>query len=283
MKPVNCNYRLANYHSHTTRCQHAVGAEEEYVRRAIDSGFEILGFADHSAWPYRSNFVAGMRMHISQLDDYVTTVKALREKYMEKIRIHLGMECEAFGEFYPWLEEIRAEKGFDYFILGNHYDTSDERGGEYFGNCSTPQSARRYLEATISGMESGLFVYLAHPDLFLNRYPRFDGEARAISQELCRAAKALDMPLEYNLLGRRRNPGARARGCVGYTSREFWEIAAENGNKAIIGVDAHAPADLDCVGVYQQVRGELRQMGIEVLDVLSEVEGITDNINGNIA
>ena len=283
MKAYDTNFRLANYHSHTPRCQHAVGSEEAYVRQAISSGFEILGFADHSAWPYKSDFVANMRMHIRELDGYVDTVRSLKEKYAGKIHIHLGMECEAFEEFYPWLRQIREEKGFDYFILGNHYDTSDERGGQYFGACTTPESARRYLETTVSGMESGLFAYLAHPDLFLNRYPHFDREARAVSLELCRAAKALNMPLEYNLLGRRRNPGAKARGCVGYTSREFWEVAAEVGNRAIIGVDAHAPADLDCADVYRQVRKELHQMGIEVLEVLDEVEGGSGAINGNIA
>lgn len=283
MKPADQSFRLANYHSHTPRCQHARGTEEAYVRQAIASGFEILGFADHSAWPYRSSFVANMRMHISQLDGYVATVKALRENYAGKICIHLGMECEAFGEFYAWLREIREEKGFDYFILGNHYDTSDERGGAYFGRCTTPRCARRYLETTVSGMESGLFVYLAHPDLFLNAYPRFDRDALEVSRELCRAAKALNMPLEYNLLGRRRNPGARAMGCVGYTSREFWEVAAQEGNRAIIGVDAHEPGALNCARDYVQVRLELQQMGIEVLDVLDQVEGSSGTISGNIA
>lgn len=267
------DFRLANYHSHTTRCMHAVGAEEQYVLQAIDAGFEILGFADHSAWPYKSDFVADMRMHISELDGYVATVKALREKYADKIRIHLGMECEAFPEFYPWLREIREAMGFDYFILGNHYDTSDENHGPYFGKCTEAKHAYRYMETTIAGMESGLFLYLAHPDLFLHRYPEFDAAARSVCRELCEAAKRLDMPIEYNILGHKRQPGSRSRGFVGYTSPEFWEIAAETGNRAILGVDAHAPEDLDCLNTYLSIREKLTGMGIEVLDVLDEVDG----------
>ena len=49
MANVPEKFTLANYHTHTTRCQHARGTEEEYVLQAIDTGFEILGFADHSA------------------------------------------------------------------------------------------------------------------------------------------------------------------------------------------------------------------------------------------
>lgn len=265
-------FRLANYHSHTPRCLHATGAEEEYVRAAIDCGYEILGFADHTPWPYRSDFVASMRMRLSELDGYVKAVRALGEKYAGRIDVHLGLECEAFPEFYPWLAEIRREKGIDYLILGNHYDTNDERGGIYFGRCARPQQIRRYVETTIHGMESGLFVYLAHPDLFLECYPRFDEDAKRACRELCETAKRLNMPLEYNLLGLQRNLRARMLGNVGYTSREFWEIAAETGNRAIIGVDAHAPRQLDCVKTYRKTREKLHQMGVEVLDTLEEIK-----------
>ena len=273
MNSRSTDFRLANYHAHTTRCQHARGTQEEYVLQAISAGFEILGFADHSAWPYKSDFVANMRMRLDELDGYVAEVKRLREAYAGRIRIHLGMECEAFPEFYPWLREVRAEKGFDYFILGNHYDTSDENNrGTYFGKCASHAQINRYMETTIAGMESGLFIYLAHPDLFLNRYPAFDAEAKRVCRALCETAKRLDMPLEYNLLGHRRNPGARRDGFIGYTSREFWEVAAETGNRAIIGVDAHAPEDMDCRETYVQVRANLQGMGIEVMDILPDVE-----------
>ena len=81
------------------------------------------------------------------------------------------------------------------------------------------------------------------------------------------------MPIEYNILGHKRQPGSRSRGFVGYTSPEFWEIATETGNRAILGVDAHAPEDLDCLNTYLSIREKLTGMGIEVLDVLDEVDG----------
>ena len=264
------HFRLTNYHSHTPRCMHATGTEEAYVQRAIRNGYEILGFADHTPWPYKSDFGAGMRMRLSELDGYVRTVRALGKRYGDRIQILLGLECEAFPEFYSWLREVREEKGIDYLILGNHYDTNDELGGPYFGRCSTPEQAYRYAETTIAGMESGLFAYLAHPDLFLGGYPRFDADAKRICRELCETAKRLNMPLEYNILGHRRNPRDRLRGGLGYTTREFWEIAAETGNRAIIGVDAHAPEQLDCMNFYLEARAMLQSMGIEILETLDE-------------
>lgn len=271
MNPLLKDIYLANFHTHTTRCMHAEGTEEEYVLEAIAAGFDLIGFADHTPWPYRSDFVSNMRMPISQAEDYFETIRALQKKYAGQIRVLLGLECEAFPEFYGWLEEIRRAGTVDYLILGNHYDTNDD-GGFYFGKCRRPEHVQRYVETTLGGMESGLFAYLAHPDLYLHSYPAFDETAEWAAHELCRAAKRLNMPLEYNLLGMHRNPGDHARGAIGYTSDEFWNIAAQAGIRAIIGVDAHQPEAMNCAAEYLNVRRKLEGMGVEVLEVLPGME-----------
>ena len=51
-----------NYHTHTTRCMHAIGQDEEYVQAAIKAGIKKLGFSDHTPWHYDSSFKATMRM-----------------------------------------------------------------------------------------------------------------------------------------------------------------------------------------------------------------------------
>lgn len=40
-----------NYHTHTERCNHAKGSDEEFVLSAIRGGYNLLGFADHIEWP----------------------------------------------------------------------------------------------------------------------------------------------------------------------------------------------------------------------------------------
>ena len=148
---------LRNYHTHTWRCQHARGTEEQYVKAAIAQGFETLGFADHSPWPYESDFVSGMRMRLNQFEDYKQTVLALRAKYAGQIHIPLGLECEAFPEYFGWLKDFKAEH-LDYVILGNHYDYSDEgdhkllypAGGFYFGRCTRSDAVIRYGEPLCS-------------------------------------------------------------------------------------------------------------------------------------
>ena len=263
---------LVNYHTHTWRCQHAEGTEEAYVRRAIAAGFRVLGFADHTPWPYESDFVSGMRMRLDQLEGYLDTARGLREKYADRLLIPVGLECEAFPQYMGWLADLKAER-LDYVILGSHYDLTDEgdhyafddAGGFYFGRCTRPEHVRRYGKRTIAGMETGLFDYVAHPDLFCHTYLRFDADCVAVSRDICQAAAALNIPLEYNLLGIQYHAREKERGMLGYPCPRFWEIAAQYGVKAIIGFDAHRPEHLARVELFYSGLDYLRSLGIETL------------------
>lgn len=260
-------FPLVNYHSHTWRCKHAAGTEEEYVRKAIESGFTVLGFTDHTPWPYPQEFENTVRMSLSQLPDYIATVRALGDKYADHIHIPLGLECEAFPSYLGWLADVKAQY-LDYLILGNHYELTDENGGFYFGRCRTGAHVRRYVECTIAGMETGMFAYLAHPDLFCRTYPAFDGDCAAASRDLCAAAKALDMPLEYNLLGIQYHDRDHAAGGLGYPYEGFWEIAAETGCRVILGLDAHRTEQLGRLDLFDAARRYLSELGMEIVPSL---------------
>ena len=82
---------MKNFHTHTSRCMHANGKDEEYVLAAIEAGYEVLGFSDHTPWKYDSDFVANMRMPLSQFDDYYQSISSLKEKYKDKIEIKIGL------------------------------------------------------------------------------------------------------------------------------------------------------------------------------------------------
>ena len=228
----------ANYHTHTYRCMHAAGTDEEYVLAAIDAGFDELGFADHCPWRYKSNYVANMRMHISQFSDYRDSVMRLKEKYADKISIKFGLECEYFPEYMDWMRGLADGAGLDYLIFANHFAVSDEVC-PYFGRWI---DLDLYLSSQLAGMECDDFCYVAHPDTYMKPYGVFDSAAEKVAEAICKRAKELDRILEYNLLGLRH--GDRLGIDFGYPKKEFWQIAAAHGCRVIIGTDAHAPFHL---------------------------------------
>ena len=216
---------LTNYHTHTTRCGHAEGTEEEYILTALRCGFKVLGFSDHTPWAYATpGFVSRIRMLPSQLDDYVLTLRGLREKYADKLHIRIGLEAEYFPAYLGWLKEEMERLDIEYLILGCHYDTTDEQDARAsrFGGSTSTAHGRRYAEQVVEALETGLYRYLAHPDLFLNRVTAFDADAEKACRDICAAAARLDIPLEYNMAGLTLQD--RPDGSLGYTRDEFWRM-----------------------------------------------------------
>ena len=85
---------LANYHTHTVRCKHAHGTEREYIEAAIENGFKILGFSDHTPQPYPPEYVSNIRMDMNEVENYTDTLVKLRDEYKNDIQIYIGYEVE---------------------------------------------------------------------------------------------------------------------------------------------------------------------------------------------
>lgn len=257
--------RKTNYHTHTYRCMHAGGSDEEYVLAAIKGGYEEIGFSDHSPWRYDSDFVAHMRMSLSQFDDYNSSIMTLKEKYKDQISIKIGLECEYFPKYMKWLKQFVKEKQLDYIIFGNHYRESDELRIYYGNACIDDDELRNYVDDAIEGMKTGLYAYLCHPDLFMRSGRKFDDTTREQCYRLCEAAKKYQIPLEYNGAGLEFNMLHRVEE---YPHHEFWKIAKEVGNTAIIGIDAHTPRALANPTYYKQALHNLETIGISLTDTI---------------
>lgn len=252
-----------NYHTHTTRCFHATGTDEEYVLAAIEAGFDEIGFADHTPWNFKG-FVSNMRMHENQLEEYCDSVKSLREKYKDKISIKLGLECEYFPQYIPWLKESADKFGIDYLILGHHF-CGDEPTGAYNGFVKTPEEIYAYRDDVLKAMDTGLFSYVAHPDLFMRGYDEFDSHCEKVSRDIIANAIETDTPLEFNLLGFRHGIND---GKPGYPHPEFWKIASEMKPKAIVGIDAHYPDAYKEAEHFQMGYDQVKKYGLEIVDTI---------------
>lgn len=251
-----------NYHTHTERCNHAHGSDEEFALSAIKGGFKEIGFSDHTPWPYTSSYQPHMRMQMKEYDGYLESINSLKVKYQDQISIRLGLECEYFPEYLNWLKQQLDEGIIEYAIFGNHFHLSDETG-EYFGNCSTAKSIDTYYDDLCKGMETGLFSYVAHPDLFMKNYLEFDKHCEDVSYKICKKAKEMDMILEYNLCG------AALKEFYGrevYPRQEFWKIASVVGCKVIIGVDAHELIALEDDFYYKEAIRFLSESGCEIVE-----------------
>ena len=225
---------LANYHTHTVRCQHASGSEREYIESAIKNGFKILGFSDHVPQPYPDSYSSHIRMKMEEAENYTDTLVKLRDEYKNDIQIFIGYEVEYTHKYFDKLLNHLRQYPLDYIIQGQHF-APDEVTGFYAGALTqNEQDLIDYVDLTVEGMSTGFFSYLAHPDLI--NYEGPDEIFLKHTRRIIQASIDFNVPLEVNMQGH-----ALGRN---YPCNRFFSLASEMGSKIVIGCDAHVPRDV---------------------------------------
>jgi len=247
---------ITNYHTHTVRCRHAKGSEEDYIRCAMEAGLQELGFSDHTPYPFKNGYYSKMRMFPEQLGEYVQTLKGLQEKYRGKLDIHIGLETEYYPAYFDELLTWVRDAGIEYMILGMHWLGNEQGERHMYHPFEDEMQLERYVAQATEAMDTGVFSYFAHPDIA--NFTGDDGFYRRNMRQLIREAVRRDLPLEINLHG--------LRSGYNYPDRRFWEIAAEEGAKVVLGRDAHDPAEFFERKTEEKMLTMVRQLGLDLLD-----------------
>lgn len=249
------NFQSFNYHTHTNRCGHAgIASDKEYVEYAKQVGITQLGFTDHVPVSELEYQDSEQRMHISDVDEYITSIRQLQQEN-PSMKIMCGFEAEFDPMKEQFLGELRDK--VDYMILGQHFVPY---GMSKLPQKNNPDYPIQYAEMLCRAMESGIFDIVAHPDTFMQFRDSLDTEekkklfmqnAKIASQAICDKAKELGIPVELNFGGI--NKGTIMQdGQLAYPHSEFWQIAAETGVSVLYGVDAHTPEQFITMGREKQ-------------------------------
>lgn len=226
-----------NYHTHTSRCGHAVGDDEAYIQAAIDGGFKILGFSEHLGYDGWDD--ANERIPFLEIDAYLETMNGYKEKYKDQIDLRIGFEFEYFEEDVDFLRKIKEK--CDYMINGQHAKNRIGYGYYYHDQCSD-EDVLIYANQVCKAIELGLTDYLAHPDYFMLGRKEFNSACAQAMEQIAVCAKAHNIPVEINLKGMRYGKKQYPYGeRFIYPHRETYEIFAKHQCKLVYGYDAHHP------------------------------------------
>lgn len=254
-----------NYHTHTQRCRHAQGSEEDYIRQALDANVSVLGFADHAPFPDKDY---GYRMPYEELEEYFFTVDRMAEEYACDIIIKKGLEIEYMPQYQAFYERLYEKYSVDYLLLGEHF-FFDEHGN--FVNIALSESTENYVsyaKAVRDAMRTGYFQMVAHPDIFaMNRFA-WDRNCDLATDLILDAAAETGTILEYNANGFRRGiqdyPDGRR---YMYPHKLFWRRAAAAGLRVIVGSDCHEPKQVWDACMLRSL-SDLAELGITPLETL---------------
>lgn len=275
-----------NYHQHTYRCRHADidMKDEDYVKEYIKMGFEKIAFTDHCPWGKEIETRTNARMLFCEKEEYLDSVKRLKEKYADKIEIESGFEVEYLPGKEKYLLELKEET--DKIVLGQHmvYDDNNKIKYTHSGKMYTDTELMRYAEYIVKGMEFNIPEIIAHPDLFMYVREGFGELEAKISNMICKAAEKYNVVLELNLhdiFKKVYKKDTKANKLlieekrerlkdVRYPCKEFWKIATNYNIKVVLGLDIHCGGEIPLMNEFVQYANEI--LGDELISKLNFIE-----------
>ena len=232
------------FHIHTYRCGHAGDENDEaYILKALELGAKKLTFTDHAPFPGNP---FGHRMNYDQLDEYISTLSALKEKYREKIEIETGLEIEYLPDYENYYKELSCKKGLQILLMGQHF-FQHENGDFSFSDDSETKNKTEFsgcIKAIIQGTKTGYFDYVAHPDRCFRRCKKWTAQMEELSAQLIQTAAESEIPLEFNMSSYKEKSSH-------YWWQEFWQtVDVYNSThqqkvSIIYGLDAHSTTEME--------------------------------------
>ena len=132
-----------NLHTHSLFSD-GKSTPEEVVIEAVNQEMIVLGFSDHSPVPFENSFA----IKNDEVQNYVSSINLLNEKYKGQIDIYCSMEMDFIPGIVKNFKDTKTKLGLDYligsvhlvgndidklwFIDGSKYETYDDGLFNYF-------------------------------------------------------------------------------------------------------------------------------------------------------
>jgi histidinol-phosphatase (PHP family) len=106
---------ITNHHTHSIYSDGS-SQPEEYILAAIEKGFYLLGFTEHSPLPFDNTF----SFKKEKKEEYLELMSNLKQKFSGQIAVYSGMEMDYIPGMSENFSKVKAEYKLDYLIGSVH-------------------------------------------------------------------------------------------------------------------------------------------------------------------
>ncbi|HML49095.1 MAG TPA: PHP domain-containing protein, partial [Clostridia bacterium] len=175
--------------------RHGGGEIEAYILEGIARGLEILAITEHVPLPGDPD---PFRLRCAEFEAFNDELDRMIARYAGQIRVLKGFECEYYPKLLERYKRFREEYGYRVLLLGHHTDCANTVDNFLL---TEPSQLRNYADEVCEGLETGLFDILAHPDVVMAGYGRYDTALCEAMKQIFAACERLDIPVEINANG----------------------------------------------------------------------------------
>ena len=234
------NNNPSAFHVHTFRCGHASEEPDNaYIEKAIMLGIPEITFTDHAPFPdapFRG------RMHMNELEDYISSLQKLRKEYQPQIAIKIGLETEWLENYETYIQSLKTVYELDLLLMGQHFAFLPEQNlYSYEVEDKNKVEPAQLAEALIAGMQTGLFAAVAHPDFIFRRWKHWNEEMDILTKKIWDAAIKTTTVMEINISSIESSNHKKRRS---HFWPQFWKAMPDD-VKVVYGLDAHSTGMLE--------------------------------------
>jgi histidinol-phosphatase (PHP family) len=263
---------LSNHHTHSYFSD-GKNHPREYIEQAIEKGFNLIGFTEHSPLPFENGF----SFKPERKQEYHDLMSGLKQKYAGQIAVYSGMEMDFVPGMSDNFAAIEKEYQTDYLIGSVHLVNSpvgdelwfidgpmaeiyDAGLRDYFGGDIRKAVTAYYRQVNLM-LETQRFDIIGHLDkIKMHNRGRYFSEDekwyRDLVSETLRLIKEKDIIAEVNTRGI-----YKKRSDTIYPGIEILKQIKSLGIKVMVNSDAHQPEEID--GAYLYAFRLLEAAGID--------------------
>lgn len=239
---------MRDVHVHTEFSCDSEAVMEQYILKALDSGFQEICFTDHvdcNTNDYGCNYYSPER--------FFERYEEMKAKYDGKIEVLAGIE---FGEPHLYYSKLQELLKYPYdFVIGSIHWIGDmfpcQKVREQY---SAKEFYALYWKEVLETVKTGGFDSLGHID-FPKRYYGEIYYTEPVINEIFKNLLDRDMVIEINTSSLRKGHAETMPG------KELLEIYKANGGQYVtVGSDAHIVDDLGAD--YRRANELLQEVGL---------------------
>lgn len=246
----------ANHHTHSIFSD-GNSQPVEYIKKALELGFSMLGFSEHSPLPFENTF----SFKLSNKEEYLTLFKSLKSKYQDQIELALAMEFDYIPGMSVDFESTRTAFNLDYsigsvhlvgknvkedlwFIDGPKAEIYDAGLEKFFGG-DIRKAVTAYFHQVNKMLETQQFEIIGHMDkIKMHNRDRYFTEDEGWYQSL--VSETLELIRQKNVIVEINTRGIyKKRSDTTYPGPAILEQISRMGIPVMINSDAHHPHELD--------------------------------------